>query len=77
MTVSVIPADQWKKSRDRIVKRIKRGLHITATNPGPHATSMRYDYVLTAAEVAVVVEEVMRDTERLTLWVLEKDGRLR
>lgn len=65
--VAVIPPEIWKKNRDRMSTRVRRGLHLIETNPGAQAKHLRFDYILTAAEVRVIVERVMRDTERLTL----------
>jgi hypothetical protein len=70
--VFVLPADVWKKNRNRIVAAAKRKLHVQQTNPGPEHR-LRFDYVLTAAEVAVLVESVMRDTERLVVWHITKE----
>ena len=68
----LIPPDAWKKNRDRMVRAAKSKLHLTETNPGPESNRLRYDYILTKADVAMLVETVMRDTERLAAFYLEK-----
>lgn len=59
-----IPSDAWKKNRDRIARRVRRHLHLQEKNPGPQFY-LRFDYVMTAAQVTRMVEEVMVETERL------------
>lgn len=54
-----------------MVRKAKRGLHVQEVNPGPEF-HLRYDYILTAAEVAKLVEDVMLDTERLVMFTLGK-----
>lgn len=73
----LLPPDVWKRNRDRMARKAKRGLHVTETNPGPDSNRLRYDYILTAAEVTTLVESVMRDTERLIQWEIEKSPALK
>ena len=68
----VIKPDAWKKERDRLSRRIRRNLHVTEVNPGANSSRLRYDFILTAAEVTALVEEVMRCTERLAVRELER-----
>jgi hypothetical protein len=65
----IIPSDKWKDARDRIVRKARRGLHVMEVNPGPEF-KLRYDYIATAAEIAVLVEDVMLETERLCRFYL-------
>lgn len=68
----LIPPDAWKKNRDRIVRRAARHMVLTQTNPGPDADKLRYDYVVTRAELAAMIEDIMRDTERLAIFYAAK-----
>lgn len=69
----IIPPDAWKKSRISIARSMKRNMHLTETNPGADSNRLRYDYILTKAEVDVFVEETMRATERLVRFYLDKE----
>jgi hypothetical protein len=73
LVTHVLPSDMWKRTRDHIVAKIKRNLCVQETNPGPEYR-LRYDYILTAAEVAVVVEQVMRQTERIVVHYMELEN---
>lgn len=64
----IIPPDAWKKNRDRILRQAARRLHLVAINPGPDSARLRDDYALTRAELAIIVEEVMRETERVAIF---------
>lgn len=65
----LIPPAVWRKNRDRMARHVRRHMHVTETNPSP-TSRLRYDYVVTAAEVTCFVEEVMRDTERIINFYL-------
>ena len=77
LKIRVIPPDSWKKNRDRISRAAMRKLHLTETNPGPDASRLRYDYVLTRADLIKLVENVMADTERLAVWHIQHAKELR
>lgn len=71
----IIPPDAWKKNRTSMARSVKRNMHLTETSPGPDSNRLRYDYILTKAEVDVFVEEIMRGTERLVRFYLDKEKR--
>jgi len=67
LQTTIIPPEAWKKNRDRIARQAKRNMQLVSSNPGAESRHLRYDYILTRAEVVKLVEEVMTSAERLTL----------
>jgi hypothetical protein len=74
LVTHVLPSDLWKQTRDRLAQRTRRNLHQQETNPGPDFR-LRFDYVVTASEVTVLIEQIMRETERVVLHYLDYDKR--
>lgn len=72
----IITPEQWKKNRDRLARRARHNMHLIEVNPGPKF-QLRFDYILTAAEVTTLVESIMRDTERLVVFHLEREEKRR
>lgn len=66
--LNLIPPEVWKHERDRIVRAVCGRLHTTEVNPGPDASRLRYDYIVTRAEITLLVEETMRETERQIVY---------
>ena len=69
---SIIPPERWKKVRNRLAHRARRGLHIMESDRSGldrnETFVRRYDYIATPAEITVLVEMVMTETERECGW---------
>lgn len=76
-TLHVINHSTWKRLRNKAVAKAKRSLHIIESGERSYLNKnedwvRRYDFLMTPAELANIIEDVMRETERQTLYAIRR-----
>lgn len=76
-TVHVINHSTWRRLRNKAVARAKRRLHIIESEERSSLNKnedwvKRYDFIMTPADLTSIIEDVMKEMERQTLYAIRR-----